>query len=82
MVSAFSRGSAGAGQPCGVCDQPLPEVHHTFCEGCGIGFHLRMLENVAATDCGVVWFDPDTNAMVFLCGPCYEATTGAMPRLT
>lgn len=81
MVSAFSRGGAGVGQPCAVCEQPLPEIHHTFCEGCNAAFHLRMLENVVAKDCGVVWFDPDTNAMVLLCGRCYELTTGATPHL-
>ncbi len=72
MVNAFNRDSAGEGAPCGVCQAVLPPVHHPFCESCDTAFHLRMTENVKAKDCGLVWFDPDTNAMVFLCSGCYD----------
>lgn len=75
MVNAFNRASGGEGAECGVCGEVLPPVHHTFCEGCDGPFHLRMMENVQARDCGVVWFDPDTNAMVFLCSNCYQRLT-------
>lgn len=66
--------------PCNVCSEELDPVHQAYCSSCLQFFHLRMMENVVAKDCGIVWFDEDGCSMVFSCNNCYaQYVTGVSP---
>ncbi len=55
---------------CPVCLEELAPIHQIDCVACLISFHIRMLENVEAKECGSMWIDEDSEAMVFMCNTC------------
>ncbi len=57
---------------CVVCAGQLPEAHQAPCDACSAPFHMRMTENADAQDCGVVYLDEESCAVLFLCSPCYQ----------
>ena len=55
---------------CPICLEELVPIHQIECTACRLVFHIRMTENEEARDCGSVWLDEDSEAMVFMCKTC------------